>query len=80
MLVLEEAGYSVWFQDWDFRGNFVRRDEPGSRTGAPHTRPVLSDHYFGSRFYPGRVVSGALAQDPAAREDRLVPGEGRASH
>jgi hypothetical protein len=21
--VLEEAGYSVWFQDWDFRGNFV---------------------------------------------------------
>src|SRR4051812_38492869 len=21
--VLEEAGYSVFFQDWDFRGNFV---------------------------------------------------------
>ena len=21
--VLEDAGYSVWFQDWDFRGNFV---------------------------------------------------------
>ena len=21
--VLEEAGYSVWFQDWDFKGNFV---------------------------------------------------------
>ena len=20
--VLEEAGYSVWFQDWDFTGNF----------------------------------------------------------
>ena len=41
--VLEEAGYSVFFQDWDFHGNFV---EHMSRVHAQahRTLAVLSDH------------------------------------
>src|SRR6476620_9497516 len=47
--VLEEAGYSVWFQDWDFRGNFVEHMNR-AHTQAHRTLAVLSDDYFGSDF------------------------------
>jgi TIR domain len=69
--VLEEAGYSVWFQDWDFRGNFVEHMNK-SHQQANRTLAVLSDHYFGSDFTLAEW-SARFAQDPAARDDRLVP-------
>jgi hypothetical protein len=69
--VLEEAGYSVYFQDWDFRGNFVEHMNR-SHAQAYRTLAVLSDNYFGSDFTLSEW-SARFAQDPAAREDRLVP-------
>jgi hypothetical protein len=69
--VLEEEGYTVWFQDWDFGGNFVeqmnRAHEQANRTLA-----VLSDNYLESDFTFAEW-SARFGQDPAAREDRLVP-------
>ena len=47
--VLEEAGYSVWFQSWDFRGNFVEHMDRVHQQ-ADRTLAFLSDHYFGSDF------------------------------
>ena len=68
---LEEAGYSVFFQDWDFRGNFVEHMTRAHQQ-AQRTLAVLSDHYLGSDFTLAEW-SARFAQDPAAREDRLVP-------
>jgi TIR domain len=68
--VLEEAGYSVWFQDWDFRGNFIEHMNR-AHVQADRTLAVLSDNYFGSDFTLAEW-SARFAQDPAAREDRLV--------
>src|SRR3954449_5362028 len=56
--VLEEAGYSVWFQDWDFRGNFIDHMNR-SHQRADRTLAVLSDHYFGSDF---TLAEGAVAK------------------
>ena len=69
--VLEEAGYWVFFQDWDFRGNFVEHMNR-AHAQAHRTLAVLSDNYFGSDFTLAEW-SARFAQDPAAREDRLVP-------
>jgi hypothetical protein len=69
--VLEEASYSVWFQDWDFRGNFVEHMHRAHRA-ADRTLAVLSDHYFGSDFTLAEW-SARITEDPAARDDRLVP-------
>ena len=69
--VLEEAGYSVFFQDWDFRGNFVEHMNR-AHAQARRTLAVLSDNYFGSDFTLAEW-SARFAQDPAARDDRLVP-------
>jgi hypothetical protein len=69
--VLEEAGYSVFFQDWDFRGNFVEHMTRAHQQ-AQRTLAVLSDHYLGSDFTLAEW-SARFAQDPAARQDRLVP-------
>src|SRR3954466_7966823 len=69
--VLEEAKYSVWFQDWDFRGNFVEHMNRAHRK-AERTVAVLSDHYFGSDFTLAEW-SARFRLDPAARKDLLVP-------
>jgi len=69
--VLEEDGYSVFFQDWDFRGNFVEHMNR-AHSQAPRTLAVLSDYYFGSDFTLAEW-SARFSQDPASREDRLVP-------
>ncbi len=69
--VLEEAGYSTWFQDWDFRGNFVEHMSR-AHAQAHRTLAVLSDHYLGSDFTLAEW-SARFAQDPAARLDMLVP-------
>ncbi len=68
---LEENGYSVFFQDWDFRGNFVEHMN-WAHAEADRTLAVLSDNYFGSDFTLAEW-SARFAQDPAARDDRLVP-------
>lgn len=69
--MLEESGYSVWFQDWDFRGNFVEHMQRAHQK-ADRTLVVLSDHYLGSDFALSEW-SARFAEDPAARDDRLVP-------
>jgi hypothetical protein len=69
--VLEAEGYRVWFQDWDFRGNFVEHMQRAHRE-ATRTLAVLSDHYFGSDFTAAEWTA-RLAEDPAARDDLLVP-------
>ena len=69
--VLEEAGYTVFFQDWDFRGNFVDcMDRAHAQTC--RTLAVLSDNYLCSDFCLAEW-SARVAQDPAARQDLLVP-------
>jgi TIR domain len=69
--VLEADGYKVWFQDWDFRGNFIEHMQRAHRE-AHRTLAVLSDHYFGSQFTIAEWTT-RLAEDPAARADLLVP-------
>jgi hypothetical protein len=65
--VLEEAEYSVWFQDWDFRRNFIEHMDEAHRKSA-WTIAVLSDNYFGSEF--ARLeLSARMAKEP----DRLIP-------
>src|SRR3712207_9134663 len=69
--VLEEAGYSVFFQDWDFcGGNFVEQMSR-AHAQARRTLAVLSDHYFGSDFTFAEW-SARFAQDPAARDRKSV--------
>jgi hypothetical protein len=45
--VLEEAGYSVFFQDWDFHGSFIELMHHASLC-TERTLVVLSDHYLRS--------------------------------
>jgi hypothetical protein len=47
--VLEEAGYSVFFQDWDFTGNFVLEMDRAHQHSY-RTLAVLSPDYITSRF------------------------------
>ena len=68
--VAEEHGYTVYFQDWDFRGNFIEHMDRAHRA-CPRTIAILSDHYFGSEFTLGEWTA-RYAQAPAAREDRIV--------
>jgi tetratricopeptide (TPR) repeat protein len=68
--VLEEAGYKVLFQDWDFRGSFLEQMHQASLRSA-RTLVVLSDHYLRSEFARSEAWA-ALAGDPVGREDRVV--------
>jgi hypothetical protein len=69
--VLEEDGYSVFFQDWDFGGNFIEHMNR-AHNQAHRTLAVLSDYYFGSDLTLAEW-SARFAQDPASRKDLLVP-------
>src|SRR4051794_26069462 len=69
--VLEEAGYSVFFQDWDFRGSFPEHMDRAHRE-AYRTLAVISDNYLGSEFARSEAWA-RYAQDAVGREDRLVP-------
>src|SRR3954451_959049 len=68
--VLEENGYSVVFQDWDFRGSFVEHMHQASLR-ADHVLAVLSDNYLRSEFARSEAWA-ALARDPVGREDCIV--------
>ena len=68
--VLEEAGYSVFFQDWDFRGSFVEEMHQASLRSA-RTLVVLSENYLRSKYARSEAWA-ALARDPVGRNDRIV--------
>src|SRR5919199_6009627 len=46
---LKEAGYSVWFQPWDFKGSVAAVIEQGHRAST-HTLAVLSDDYLAAPY------------------------------
>ncbi|MEM9275388.1 MAG: TIR domain-containing protein [Cyanobacteria bacterium P01_F01_bin.143] len=70
---LEEAGYSVVIQAWDFRpgGNFVL-DMQRSAAESNKTIAVLSESYLKSSFTQPEWAT-ALAQDPESLERKLIP-------
>jgi len=71
--VLEEEGFSVVVQAWDFRpgNNFVLGMEKAA-TEADRTILVLSPDYLKSQFTPAEWAA-AFARDPKGLERKLVP-------
>ena len=71
--VLEEKGYSVIIQAWDFRpgGNFVL-DMQQAAVEAKRTVMVLSEAYL-KALYTQPEWAAAFKQDPIARERKLLP-------
>lgn len=71
--VLEEAGYSVVIQAWDFRpgGNFVL-DMQRAATACQRTLAVLSEDYL-QAAYTQPEWAAAFAQDPQSLERALIP-------
>jgi hypothetical protein len=69
---LEEAGYSVVIQAWDFRpgGNFVL--EMQDATAAEKTIAVLSENYLSAEYTHPEWVA-AFAKDPQGEERKLIP-------
>lgn len=70
---LEEAGYSVVIQAWDFRpgGNFVL-DMQRAAAESHKTIAVLSESYLKSSFTQPEWAA-AFAQDPESLERKLIP-------
>ena len=70
---LEEAGYSVVIQAWDFRpgGNFVLEMQKAA-TGTHKTIAVLSDNYLNAE-YTHPEWAAAFARDPQGQERTLIP-------
>jgi tetratricopeptide (TPR) repeat protein len=70
---LEEAGYSVVIQAWDFRpgGNFVL-DMQQAAAQAERTIAVLSENYLTSQFTQPEWAA-AFAQDPTGARRSLIP-------
>ena len=70
--VLEESGYSVVIQAWDFRvgGNFVL--DMQTATAANRTIAVLSKLYLQKPF-PQSEWAAAFAQDPTSANRKLIP-------
>jgi TIR domain len=71
--VLEEAGFSVTLQAWDFAagGNFVLEMQRAA-SEAPRTIAVLSPDYLDSR-YAAPEWAAAFAADPEGLKRRLIP-------
>jgi TIR domain len=70
---LEEAGYSVVIQAWDFRpgGNFVLEMQKAA-VGTQKTIAVLSEDYLNAEFTQPEWAS-AFAQDPQGVKRTLIP-------
>ncbi len=70
---LEEAGYSVVIQAWDFRpgGDFILEMHKAA-TGTEKTVIVLSDAYLGAE-YTQPEWSAAFARDPRGDDRTLIP-------
>ena len=70
---LEEAGYSVFIQTWDFRtgGNFVlEMQQAVAKT--KDTIIILSENYLESAYSQGEWAS-AFAIDPVGQQRSLIP-------
>ena len=82
--VLEEAGYSVFFQDWDFRGNFVEQmhqAQPGSRRtlavlSARLSRAPTSQRPSGPpaspKIRPARTIGSSRSRSARSGRDGLL--------
>ncbi|HEX9987019.1 MAG TPA: FxSxx-COOH system tetratricopeptide repeat protein [Chloroflexia bacterium] len=70
---LEEAGYSVVIQAWDFRpgSDFVLEMDRATRE-AERTIAVLSDDYLNAKF-TRREWAAAFAKDPEGDRHTLIP-------
>ncbi|HKS40887.1 MAG TPA: toll/interleukin-1 receptor domain-containing protein, partial [Blastocatellia bacterium] len=70
---LEESGYTVILQAWDFRpgSNFVLEMHRGSAE-AERSIAVLSSDYIASSFTAPEWAA-AFAQDPTGKEGKLLP-------
>ncbi len=71
--LLEEAGYSVVIQAWDFRpaSNFVSQMQAAAEQ-AERTLAVLSRAYLASQFAEAEW-SAAFAEDPTGETGKLLP-------
>src|SRR4051794_40280376 len=69
--ILEEAGYSVIFQDWDFKGNFVLEMDR-AHTQSRRTIAILSPDYLTSKFTAPEWAA-RFAQDATSEHDLLIP-------
>ncbi len=69
--VLEEKGYSVFFQDWDFKGNFVLEMDR-AHTQSRRTIAVISPDYLTSRFTAPEWAA-RFADDATSEHDLLIP-------
>jgi tetratricopeptide (TPR) repeat protein len=71
--VLEENGYTVVIQAWDFRpgGNFIL-DMQRAAAESHRTIMVLSEDYLKAK-YTQPEWAAAFKQDPTAEERRLIP-------
>lgn len=71
--MLEEQGYSVIIQAWDFRpgGNFIL-DMQRATTEAERTVMVLSDDYL-QALYTQPEWAAAFKQDPTSSDHKLLP-------
>ena len=71
--ILEEAGYSVIIQAWDFRpgSNFVLEMQ-NATVQAEKTIAVLSDNYLNAH-YTHPELAAAFAQDPTGQTRTLIP-------
>lgn len=68
---LEDAGYRVLLQAWDFKGNFVLEMDRAHKQ-ALRTLAVLSPHYVDA-LYPQPEWAARFAQEPTGKDDRLIP-------
>src|SRR3954453_14968555 len=69
--VLEDAGHSVLFQDWDFKGNFVLEMDRAHKE-TRRTIAILSPDYVNSRFTAPEWAA-RFAQDATSEHDLLIP-------
>src|SRR5436305_1219121 len=70
---LEQAGFSVTIQAWDFRpgNNFVLAMQEAA-VKSDRTIMVLSEHYLASNFTQPEWAT-AFAQDARGQHSRLIP-------
>ncbi|MBX7108176.1 MAG: toll/interleukin-1 receptor domain-containing protein [Chitinophagales bacterium] len=70
---LEKAGYSTFFQDWDFRpgDNFVLKMQEAT-VNCAKTIAVLSNNYLASIFTQPEWAT-AFSLDPTGKEKKLIP-------
>ena len=71
--ILEEAGYKVFVQVWDFKAgnNFILQMQHGSEK-AKHTLALVSKNYLDS-LYTQPEWAAAFVKDPTGIDQKLIP-------